>query len=112
MSSFFKSPPLRNKTSFVKSLKDFLLTLYLIHETTSFIIITALLITKSYLYLTDSDSDSEKTNFFNIGASYTKGATSLGLNYGRQRADLLCVGGVCRFVAEGKGLTANLAMSF
>tara|TARA_B110001469_G_scaffold106252_1_gene105993 strand:+ start:24 stop:197 length:174 start_codon:yes stop_codon:yes gene_type:complete len=54
----------------------------------------------------------EKTNFFSLGASYTKGATSIGLNYGRQRADLLCVAGVCRFVAEAKGLTANLAMSF
>ena len=54
----------------------------------------------------------EKTNFFNLGASYTKGATSIGLNYGRQRADLLYVGGVCRFVAEGKGLTATLTMTF
>ena len=58
-----------------------------------------------------SDSDTEKTHFFNVGGSYTKGATRLGLNYGRQRAGLLCVGGVCRFVAEATGLTANLTMS-
>ena len=64
------------------------------------------------IYNNGSDSDTEKTHFFNIGGSYTKGATRLGLNYGRQRAGLLCVGGVCRFVAEATGLTANLSMSF
>ena len=64
------------------------------------------------IYNNGSDSNTEKTHFFNLGGSYTKGATRLGLNYGRQRAGLLCVGGVCRFVAEATGLTANLTMSF
>ena len=63
------------------------------------------------IYNNGSDSDTEKTHFFNVGGSYTKGATRLGLNYGRQRAGLLCVGGVCRFVAEATGLTANITMS-
>lgn len=64
------------------------------------------------IYNNGSDNNTEKTHFFNLGGSYTKGATRLGLNYGRQRAGLLCVGGVCRFVAEATGLTANLTMSF
>ena len=64
------------------------------------------------IYNSGSDINSEKTHFYNVGGSYTKGATRLGLNYGRQRAGLLCVGGVCRFVAEATGLTANLSMSF
>jgi len=64
------------------------------------------------IYNSGTDSDTSETHFYNVGGSYTKGATRLGLNYGRQRAGLLCVGGVCRFVAEATGLTANLSMSF
>ena len=64
------------------------------------------------IYNSGNDSDTKETHFYNLGGSYTKGATRLSLNYGRQRAGLLCVGGVCRFVAEATGLTANLSMSF
>ena len=64
------------------------------------------------IYNKGSDTNTEKTHFFNLGGSYTKGATRLGINYGRQRAGLLFLGGVCRFVAEATGLTANLTMSF
>lgn len=64
------------------------------------------------IYNDGKDKDTEKTHYYNVGGSYTKGATRLGLNYGRQRAGLVCVGGVCRFVPEATGLTANLTMSF
>ena len=64
------------------------------------------------IYNAGNDSETAETNYYNIGGSYTKGTTRLGLNYGRQRAGLLCVGGVCRFVAEATGLSANLTMSF
>lgn len=64
------------------------------------------------IYNSGDDKDTEKTHYFNFGGSYTKGATRLGLNYGRQRAGLVCVGGVCRFVPEATGLTMNLTMAF
>ena len=64
------------------------------------------------IYNDGEDKDTEKTHYYNVGGSYTKGATRLGLNYGRQRAGLVCVGGVCRFVPEATGLTVNLSMSF
>ena len=48
----------------------------------------------------------------NIGGSYTKGGTRFGLNYGRQRAGLFCVGGVCRFVPAATGITATLTVTF
>jgi hypothetical protein len=51
-------------------------------------------------------------HYYNIGASYSKGSARLGLNYGRQRGGLICVGGVCRFVPENTGLSANLTVSF
>jgi hypothetical protein len=48
----------------------------------------------------------------NIGGSYTNGGTRFGLSYGRQRAGLLCVGGVCRFVPAASGVTATLTTTF
>ncbi|GGW72592.1 hypothetical protein DFQ11_10197 [Winogradskyella epiphytica] len=64
------------------------------------------------IYNSGNDSDTAETHYFNIGGSYTKGSTRLGLNYGRQRAGLICVGGVCRYAAEATGVSANLTMSF
>jgi len=48
----------------------------------------------------------------NIGGSYTNGGTRFGLSYGRQRAGLFCVGGVCRFVPAASGVTATLTTTF
>lgn len=43
---------------------------------------------------------------------YVKEATRITLSYGRQRAGLFCVGGVCRFVPASNGLTLNFTQSF
>ncbi|MNK08319.1 hypothetical protein D3C87_262520 [compost metagenome] len=43
---------------------------------------------------------------------WIKDATRLTVNYGRQRAGLFCVGGVCRFVPASNGLTISLTQSF
>lgn len=64
----------------------------------------------SYNYGNDVKED--QVHFYNIGGSYTKGASRVALNYGRQRGGLICVGGVCRFVPENTGLTINLSTSF
>ena len=48
----------------------------------------------------------------NIGGSYATGGTRFGLSYGRQRAGLFCVGGVCRFVPAASGITATLTTTF
>ena len=53
-----------------------------------------------------------KIHYYNFGASYTKNATRFSLGYGRQRAGLFCVGGVCRFVPASYGFTATLTTSF
>jgi hypothetical protein len=59
-----------------------------------------------------NDVEKDQIHYYNIGGSYTKGASRVALNYGRQRGGLLCVGGVCRFVPENTGLTINLTTSF
>lgn len=43
---------------------------------------------------------------------WIKGATRLTVNYGRQRAGLFCVGGVCRVVPASNGLTLSFTQSF
>jgi hypothetical protein len=43
---------------------------------------------------------------------YVNEATRVTLSYGRQRAGLFCVGGVCRFVPASNGLTVNFTQSF
>ena len=64
------------------------------------------------IYNSGMDSNTSENHYYNFGGSYTKGSTRLSLNYGRQRAGLICVGGVCRFVPEATGLSANLLVSF
>jgi hypothetical protein len=66
------------------------------------------------LYIADSYNygGEGKIHYYNAGGSYAKGRTRLGLNYGRQRGGLICVGGVCRFVPENTGLSANLTVTF
>lgn len=51
-------------------------------------------------------------HYYNIGGSYSKGRARLGINYGRQRGGLICVGGVCREVPKSTGVTANLVVTF
>lgn len=72
---------------------------------------------KFSIYLNDiynygNDDKSNKIHYYNLGGSYTLGAQRVSLNYGRQRGGLICVGGVCRFVPESTGLTANIILSF
>lgn len=54
----------------------------------------------------------ERTNYYNFGGSFTKGATRIALNFGRQRGGLICTGGVCRFVNPNTGFTLNINTSF
>ncbi len=55
---------------------------------------------------------SKKIHYYNVGGSYIYNAHRFALNYGRQRGGLLCVGGVCRYVAESTGISASVIMSF
>lgn len=52
------------------------------------------------------------THYPNIGGSYTKNGTRFSLGYGRQRAGLICIGGVCRFVPAATGFSATLTKTF
>lgn len=43
---------------------------------------------------------------------YVKGVSRIAVSYGKQRAGLFCVGGVCRFVPANNGLTVTFSQSF
>jgi hypothetical protein len=43
---------------------------------------------------------------------YIRDASRFMVSYGRQRAGLFCVGGVCRFVPASNGLTLTFTQSF
>ncbi len=57
--------------------------------------------------------DSERRTHYLYGTvGYIKESTRITLGYGRQRAGLFCVGGVCRFVPASNGLTLSFTQSF
>ena len=64
------------------------------------------------IYNYGNDMEDNQIHYYNFGGSFSKGATRIALNYGRQRGGLICVGGVCRFVPENTGLTINLTTAF
>ncbi|RUA09711.1 MAG: hypothetical protein DSY82_05580 [Flavobacteriia bacterium] len=64
------------------------------------------------IYNYGNDILSDRIHYYNIGGSYVRGANRFALNYGRQRGGLLCVGGVCRYVPESTGITANIILNF
>jgi len=53
-----------------------------------------------------------KDHYYNVGTSVTKQSTRFSLAFGKQRAGLFCVGGVCRFVPAAFGFTASLTTTF
>lgn len=54
----------------------------------------------------------KKIHYYNAGFSYTYSSHRLLISYGRQRAGLICTGGVCRLVPASTGLTVTLSSSF
>lgn len=53
-----------------------------------------------------------QVHYYNVGGSYTTGPHKLLLSYGRQRAGLVCVGGVCRLLPAATGLNVSFTTGF
>jgi hypothetical protein len=56
--------------------------------------------------------EGQRTHYLLGTAGYIKGSTRFSLQYGRQRAGVFCVGGVCRMVPASNGLTLMITSSF
>ena len=56
--------------------------------------------------------ETKRVNYPIITCGYIKESTRFTVSFGRQRAGLFCVGGVCRFVPANNGLTLSFTQSF
>lgn len=59
-----------------------------------------------------NDNEKKRIHYVNFQGGYTKGTIRVTAGYGKQRAGIFCVGGVCRFVPASNGFTLNLTSSF
>jgi uncharacterized protein DUF6029 len=53
-----------------------------------------------------------RLHYFLASFGYTQDATRISFSYGKQRAGIFCVGGVCRNVPASNGLSMNITTSF
>lgn len=54
----------------------------------------------------------QQTHYLSGTVGYNRKTTRIALSYGRRRAGVLCVGGVCRLVPATDGLTLSISSSF
>ncbi len=55
---------------------------------------------------------SQRIHYVTGTVAYVRGAHRIAMTYGRQRAGIFCVGGVCRNVPASNGLTVSVSTSF
>jgi hypothetical protein len=53
-----------------------------------------------------------RLNYPFVTVGYVKESTRISISYGRQRAGIFCVGGVCRQVPASSGLSVTISTSF
>ncbi|MGL4597353.1 MAG: DUF6029 family protein [Bacteroidia bacterium] len=58
------------------------------------------------------DKYSEPQHYLSVQGGYIRGTNRITLGYGKQRAGIFCVGGVCRFVPASNGFSLNITSSF
>lgn len=59
-----------------------------------------------------NDDPDERYHFPVVSAGYIKDSHRITVNYGRQRAGVFCVGGVCRVVPASNGFSVSITSSF
>jgi hypothetical protein len=64
------------------------------------------------LYNYGNEHVNERYHYYNISAGFIKEANRIELSYGKQRAGIFCVGGVCRNVPASNGVALTITSSF
>ena len=86
------------------------------HEGNWFMALAEYTISPHYFFalqnLYNYGNDDKKLNYPTLSAGYNKGTSRFALSYGKQRAGIFCVGGVCRNVPASNGLSLNITSSF
>jgi hypothetical protein len=63
-------------------------------------------------YNFDNPIEAKQLHYYNFSTGYNKAGTRISLAYGRQRAGIFCVGGVCRVVPASNGFYMSITHSF
>ncbi|NEN21889.1 hypothetical protein G3O08_00025 [Cryomorpha ignava] len=58
------------------------------------------------------NADGDKFHFPSLSIGYIQKTTRVSMTYGRQRAGVFCVGGICRVVPASNGLAISITSSF
>jgi hypothetical protein len=56
--------------------------------------------------------EAQRLHYYLANMTYVNGPTRIVLQYGKQRAGIFCVGGVCRFVPASNGVSVSISSSF
>ena len=64
------------------------------------------------LYNYGNKEEAKRVHYLIASAGYVKGTSRIALNYGKQRAGIFCVGGVCREVPASNGFSVSITSSF
>ncbi|MEQ8908292.1 MAG: DUF6029 family protein [Vicingaceae bacterium] len=59
-----------------------------------------------------NEDPDRQVHYYNISGGYNNKGNRISLSYGRQRAGIFCVGGVCRVVPASSGLYLSITSSF
>ena len=54
----------------------------------------------------------KQLHYLSTSAGFIKNANRIAVSYGKQRAGVFCVGGVCRVIPASSGLTLSITSSF
>lgn len=54
----------------------------------------------------------DRIHYYTVNCGYVKDATRISITYGKQRAGIFCVGGVCRNVPASNGIALTISSSF
>ena len=60
----------------------------------------------------ENPNPEKRLHYYNASTGYNSGGTRISLSYGRQRAGIFCVGGVCRVVPASNGFYMSITHSF
>jgi len=54
----------------------------------------------------------KRVNYYGANVAYSKGSLRVAFGYNRQRAGIICIGGVCRLLPASNGFTGSLSWTF
>ena len=64
------------------------------------------------MYNWGNDKVSKQLHYVNVNCGFLKGANRIAIGYGKKRAGIFCVGGVCKEVPSSNGFSLTISSSF